>query len=126
MNLLGMYLLMSMLFVFGAMVEFTVVLIEKQIAESQYLRPKSTSYDMKTKTGGEKGRLGILCRRRKVGENRKNNVETEKKKKHEYRNTVDFLMKMPRVMKIDFAAFLLFNVLFFVCNLGYFAYSYNY
>ena len=49
MNLLGLYLLISMLFVFGAMVEFTVVLIAKQIAESQVKCPKSISQESEMK-----------------------------------------------------------------------------
>ena len=60
-----------MLFVFGAMVEFTVVLIAKQIAESQVEYPKSISQEPEMQRGGTGLKLGMLSGRKKIESNSK-------------------------------------------------------
>ena len=71
-----------MLFVFGAMVEFTVVLIAKQIAESQAMCPKTISLDAEMKNGGSGRKLGILSGRKRSS--RIQNYDSESKKKKNY------------------------------------------
>ena len=109
-----------MLFVFGAMVEFTVVLITKQIADSKVKYPKSIFNESEMKKGGSGRKLGILSRRKRSS--RIKNYDSESKKNENYGedNFWDFLMEIPRVMKIDLAAFVFFNFLFVMFNFFYF------
>ena len=117
--------MISMLFVFGAMVEFTVVLIAKQIAESQIKYPKYIYQESEMKKGGTGRKLGILSGRKRSS--RIQNYDTEYKQKKNYgkSNCCDFLMEIPRFMKIDLAAFVLFNLLFVIFNFIYFINSKN-
>ena len=109
-----------MLFVFGAMVEFTVVLIAKQIAESQIKYPKSISQESEMKKGGTGRKPGILSGRKRSSRTQNYDSEYKRKKNYGKSNSCDFLTEIPRVMKIDLAAFILFNLLFAIFNFIYF------
>ena len=109
-----------MLFVFGAMVEFTVVLIAKQIAESQVKYPKTISQESEMKNGGTGRKLGILSGRKRSSRIQNYDSEYRMKKNYEKSKSCNFLTEIPRVMKIDMAAFLLFNLLFVIFNFIYF------
>ena len=116
-NALGAYLLISLLFVFGVMVELASVLFYKQKMES-YLRPPKKldmAQDIDEMQSSNRTKHGYL-KRRKIGTN-KRNIEPTARMDSQYQ-----IQKTTTVTtKIDNMAFILFAVSYSFFNLIYFS-----
>ena len=111
MNRLGMYLLMSLLLVFGTMLEFVMVLIIKQ-----KLDQSKKSIDENDKRFSENGeRFGENIRKASVPKMVNQHVTTNLKT-----HILTFSKDMPSYRKIDIVAFFLFSGFFLCFNFAYF------
>ena len=115
-NALGAYLLISLLFVFGVMVEFASVLFYKQKMEWYLKLPKK--FDMAQNIDKMQSRYQTKqgnLKSRKIGRN---------KRKIEPITLMDSRHQIQKIMaittKIDYVAFVLFTFSYFIFNLIYF------
>ena len=111
MNRLGMYLLMSLLLVFGTMLEFVMVLIIKQKLDQS---KKSIEENDKRFSENEE-RFGENIKKTSVPKMVDQHVTTNLKT-----HILTFSKDMPSYRKIDIVAFFLFNGFFLCFNFVYF------
>ena len=111
MNRLGMYLLMSLLLVFGTMLEFVMVLIIKQKLDQS----KKSIEDNDKRFSENEERFGEYIKKASVPEIVDQHV-TPNLKTH----ILTFSKDMPSYRKIDIIAFLLLSGFFLCFNFVYF------
>ena len=119
--MLGAYLLISLCFVFAALVEFATVLLvkHKQDSDNDVDRAKHTKFELKNNEAERainqlgKARLtqGSKLRLKKI------EFEENGQKKYRRKNVFDCFYALPLTTRIDFVAFVLFNLLYFLLNL---------
>ena len=119
--MLGAYLLISLCFVFAALVEFAIVLLVKHKHDlgNDVNRAKHINFELKNNEAeGAINQMG-KARLTQGSKLRLKKIEFEENGRKKYRrNTVfDCFYALPLTTRIDFIAFVLFNLLYFLLNL---------
>ena len=123
MNALGVYLLTSLLFVFGTMIEFAFILLTKRIEDENCTKPGKEK-EKAAKLGAPFTQVSPLDEG-----NGNTTKETEDGEKYETGMKLISIIKfLPSASKLDFVAFITFFLAYAVFNLVYWMYymfSYN-
>ena len=122
-NALGSYILVTLLFVFGTILEFAFVLIIEQKRIRSMNEKKMNEKENEFESTTEENH--VRCRRstksiRKVQYHVEFTRETEKRKDNQHLESNSFYQSMQLTTKIDYAAFIIFVILYITFNVIYF------
>ena len=122
-NALGVYILVTLLFVFGTIIEFAFVLIIEQNRIRSINEKKMNEKENKLEAQMAENR--VRCRTitksiRQVQDHVEFTPETEQRNTVQHLENNSFNQSMPLTTKIDYAAFIIFVVLYITFNIIYF------
>ena len=122
-NALGVYILVTLLFVFGTILEFAFVLIIEQNMTRSMNEKKMIEKENEFETHSEE--KYARCRRsskgiRRVQDHVEFNRETEWRNDIQQLDSNTIYQSMPLTTKIDYAAFIIFVILYITFNIIYF------
>lgn len=123
-NPLGKYILVALLFVFGAMVEFAFVLIIKQKLDccNDCNGLEENQKEMQTPTKSRSARNGKRVRNVWLANCDFNSTQAiNEKHENQYSCKLTFSENIPVTSKIDYAAFICFIVSYLLFNVIYFS-----
>ena len=119
--MLGAYLLISLCFVFAALVEFAIVLLVKHKQDLGNNVDRAKHIKFKRKNSEAEGAIDEMGKARLPQGSKlrlkKIEVETIGQKKYRRNTVFDCFYALSLTTRIDFVAFLLFNFLYFLLNL---------
>ena len=125
MNLLGRYLLISMMFVFAAMVEFAFVLVVKQKREWHRIGEndavggsKLEEIPMHRRNEASKALIDVMQGESSVGNLDETN-ELETTQSSFWRKKCTLLKQLPLTAKIDLVGIVLFHISYIIFNVMY-------
>ena len=131
MNLLGRYLLISMMFVFAAMVEFAFVLVVKQKREWHSIRKNDAVGGSKLEkirkhrhNEASKSLLDVMQGQTEVGHLDEIN-ELDTTQSSFWRRKCTLLKQLPPTTKIDLMGMVLFHVSYMIFNVVYWVRVWN-
>ena len=131
-NRLGVYLLTSLLLVFGTLVEFSVVLIAKQRLDwnTKPCDANDKNYESKSKIAWKSNNHTTVpdCTRelQKANESSENEKENQFLELSQILNHITSSKNIPFYRKVDIVAFILFTGFYLCFNLIYFHVCINY
>ena len=132
MNRLGLYLLMSLLLVFGTMVEFSAVLIIKQKLDwdKKAMDRKEQNTMIRSSTVQENMHSVSKIMKNEDLEEKRKTADIEIIDQHIPSNPIlrhlTFSTDIPSYRKIDIVSFILFSCFYFCFNFIYFIYCIHY
>ena len=119
--MLGAYLLISLCFVFAALVEFAIVLLVKHKQDLGNNVDRAKHIKFKRKNNEAEGAIDEMGKARLPQGSKlrlkKIEVETIGQKKYRRNTVFDRFYALPLTTRIDFVAFVLFNFLYLLLNL---------
>ena len=115
-NALGVYLLVSLFFVIGTMIEFAIVLVIKRKMDSKM---NSNSDDPRTVTAVRRKKMNYWPSRLPKTFTAENPIPTEDSKRNQPPTVIDKIESESITDKIDMAAFFLFLFSYFIFNIVY-------